>query len=348
MIKVLIVDDSPTLREYLKYILETDPEIQIIGMVENGKMAVDFVNKQKPDIITMDIDMPVMNGLEATRSIMSSIPVPIVIITCDRNARNEAITMEALASGALTVIEKPSGLANLDRVQGNYLVTTIKTYARVKVLTRKFKTSPPSTHKKTDLSSTEKLTIRKLTTKFDWVAIGVSTGGPEVLKTILGALPAGFPLPIFLVQHITPGFLESMVSWLDEKTNIKIKIAEDKETPLPGTVYFAPDHHHMEVINKKIHFRENYERNNICPSVDALFKSLLPTASTTLAILLTGMGSDGAAALKELRGKGAITIAQDKKSSMVHGMPGEAIKTGGAAFVMNPDQIINSLKNINT
>ncbi len=346
MIKVLIVEDSRTVSQYLEYILSSDPEIEVIGNVANGKLAIEFVEKNKPDIISMDIDMPVMNGLEATRRIMATNPVPIIVVTASRNAFEISVSIEALVAGALTVIQKPVGMGhpNQDELIKK-LLTMIKIYSQVKVVKRKIK--PPKEIR------TESITKQKVKTKLPlinkllnrkYVAIGISSGGPQVLIKIFSKISSNFPYPILVVQHITKGFLEGMVSWLDRLSKIPVHIASNNETMLPGHIYFAPDKYQMGVVDDVIELVKCENELRICPSTEYLFKSLLPNHSDeTIALLLTGMGSDGAKELKSLKDAGAITIAQDEASSLVYGMPGKAVEYNGVDYLLNPDQISDML-----
>jgi len=347
MVNLLIVDDSSTIREYFEYILGQDPDINIVGKACNGKEALSFVKKLKPDIIAMDIDMPVMDGLEATRQIMSSTPIPIIIVTARRNAKNKEVSMEALASGALTVVEKPAGIKSANNAEYIQLTKLIKTYSKVKVLTRRNLKRPAQPSKLQVVEPKQTIPDKEILKQIELISIGVSTGGPEVLKTIISSIPANFPVPIVAVQHITPGFLDSMVSWLNSISPLHIKVAENGEFIKPGVVYFAPDKQHMTVVSNKIKLIKNMVNNPICPSVDALFRSLLDNASKTLALLLTGMGSDGALAMKELYDRDALTVAQDKASSLIHGMPGEAIKINAVKHVLDLAGISKLLNNIN-
>ena len=350
MIKVLIVEDSRTVSQYLEYILSGDSNIEVIGNVANGKQAVDFVKKIKPDVISMDIDMPIMNGLEATRIIMSTIPVPIIVVTASINAAKTGLSIEALAAGALTVIPKPVGFGHADsEIKTKKLLSLVKTYSQVKVIKRKYTTvvkkNAPIISKASSVVAKmpplNKLQNRK------YVAIGISSGGPQVLAEIFSNLNSTFPYPILVVQHITPGFLEGMVAWLGRLSQIPIHIASDKEKIIPGNIYFAPDYHEMRMQNDIIHLRKCNEGVNICPSVAFMFENMAKQyAKQTIAILLTGMGRDGANELKTLKDAGALTIAQDKESSLVHGMPGEAIKIDAANYILNPDEVISMLQSI--
>ena len=343
MIKVLIVEDSRTVSQYLEYILSSDPEIEVIGNVPNGKMAIEFVEKNKPDIITMDIDMPVMNGLEATRRIMSTTPVPVIVVTASRNAYEVNISIEALAAGALTVIKKPVGFGhpNQDELI-NKLISMVKIYSQVKVVKRKIKPVEPipvKAIKNTGKINTKTPPTNKLL-KRKYVVIGISSGGPQVLIKIFSKISEDFPYPILVVQHITQGFLEGMVTWLDRLCKIPIHTAQDREKILPGHIYFAPNKFQMGINNDTIELRKCDEKIRICPSAEYLFNSLAKDhGKDTIAMLLTGMGTDGAQELKNLKVAGAITIAQDEESSLVFGMPGKAVELNGVDHLLNPDQI---------
>jgi two-component system chemotaxis response regulator CheB len=345
MIKVLIVEDSRVVSEYLQYVLSFEPEISVIGNVSNGKAAIEFVSEHKPDVITMDVNMPIMNGLEATRVIMSTNPVPIIIVSGSQNTKDVAVSLEALAAGALSVVEKPAGIGHPQETeQRKKLISMIKLMAEVKVITRKpskrVHVTKNQIPQKTGFALTnENLINRKI------VAIGVSTGGPQVLQKIFSKLTSKFPCPILVVQHITTGFLEGLVTWLITTTKIPVYIATQNETMLPGHIYFAPNNYQMGVKGfGKIVLTENEANNGICPSVAHFFNSVEKEyGNKAIAIILTGMGRDGAVELKQLREAGALTIAQDKESALIYGMPGVAAEINAADFFLNTEQIAELL-----
>lgn len=348
MVKVLIVEDSRVVSQYLEHILSSDSDIEVIGNVSNGKDAIAFLNDHKPDVITMDINMPIMNGLEATRYIMTTSPTPIIIVSSSYNLKDVAVTLEALAAGALSVIDKPAGIGHhMENEQRIKLITMVKLMAEVKVIARKPKDTITNEinykpQKSEKLPSIDLLENKKI------VAIGVSTGGPQVLIKIFAKLTPKFPYPILVVQHITSGFLQGLVTWLQNSTNIPIHIATENETLLPGHIYFAPNHFQMGVNRfRQIVLTPCKNNFDVCPSVAHLFNSVEKIyGRNTIAILLTGMGSDGAKELKQLRNKGALTIAQDKASSLIYGMPGVAAEINGAAYLLNPEQITELFRKI--
>jgi two-component system, chemotaxis family, protein-glutamate methylesterase/glutaminase len=343
MIKVLIVEDSRVVSEYLQFILNNEPGIEVIGNVSNGKEAIEFLSIKKPDVITMDIEMPVMNGLEATKIIMEKCPVPIIIVTGSRNARQVKTSMEALSAGALSIIEKPVGINHPNEAEiTSKLIVMVKLMSEIKVITRKPKKNIhplPVEQTKLRMPVVEKMIDKKI------VAVGISSGGPPVLQKIFSKITPKFPFPILVVQHISEGFLQGLVSWLKTTTSIKMVIPEQNEMIFPGNIYFAPDNHHMSVTRTgRIILVERQGKNSVCPSVAFLFANLAKEfGKNSIAMLLTGMGNDGAAELKTLRDAGSVTIAQDKESSLVHGMPGVAIKLDAADYVMNPGEIADIL-----
>jgi len=347
MIKVLITEDSPVVRGYLEHILNQDPDIEVVGIAKNGEEAVKMTPEYKPDVITMDIHMPRMDGFEATRQIMEKHPVPIVICSASWNPEEVDKTFKSMEAGAVVALEKPRGMGHPESEKSvKELLQTIKLMSSVKVVRRwrknKYKIAAPP--------KTEKPPIKKETTLGDVraVAVGASTGGPIVLRTILSGIPKGFPVPILVVQHIAQGFLSGLGDWLQKTTGLPVKIAGHGDKLQAGHVYLAPDAHQMGLDKSmKVALVEKKPENNLCPAVSYLFRSVANTlGSRSIGILLTGMGRDGAKELKLLKDKGSITIAQDKESSIVHGMPGEAIKRGGATYVLPSAKIANMLNKI--
>src|SRR3989339_403000 len=242
MIKVLIVEDSAVVRQHLKNILEEDGGIRVVGMAENGEEALKCVQKQKPDVITMDINMPGMNGLEATRKIMETNPTPIVIVSASYDPNDVEKSFHAMNAGAVAIVEKPHGEGNLSYFEtAKTLVQTVKLMSEVKVVKRWTKSRFSRT---TDIVTPE-VVSGQTPNNIKAVVIGASTGGPPVLQTILSGLPQTFPVPVLVVQHIAKGFLEGMVAWLQKTIVLPIHIAAYGDRPLPGQIYFAPDDYHI-------------------------------------------------------------------------------------------------------
>lgn len=332
MIKILIVDDSKVSQHQLKHIFESDGSISVVGIASDGEEGVRLAAELKPDVVSMDINMPIMNGLEATRKIMESDPIPIVIVSASYDPKNVEKSFLAIEAGAVAIVEKPYGPGNPDYEKiANNVLQTVKLMSEVKVVRRwpRSKTQPKNSAPEIGL------------TGIKLVAIGASTGGPPVLQTILSGLDKGFPYPIVIVQHIAKGFLEGLVEWLKATTPLTVKIATDGEHLLPGSVYFGPDDYHMAVTSGgRVQLSKETPENSIRPSISHLFRSAGSVYGANMAaVLLTGMGKDGAEELKELKDKGAVTIIQDRESSIVYGMPGEALKLGGAELILTPEKI---------
>lgn len=345
MIKVLVVDDSPVARELIVHILNSDPKIQVIGTAQNGKEALEFLKTNKPDIISMDINMPVMDGFTATRHIMETDPIPVVIVTSAWDVKEQSTIFRTLEAGALTVLDKPRGIGHPDyEQQAKELATTIKLMSEIKVMRRWKKTDKNAVLEK----PAPKPKIVDYNAEIRLIAVGASTGGPPVLQTILSRIPPNFPVPILIVQHISAGFLQGMVNWLAETTNHSIRIANDGEHVQPGQVYFAPDNIHIGVKSDgKMFLHDGEPENCVRPSVSYLFRSIAQNyGAGAVGILLTGMGKDGARELKMMRDAKAFTIAQDEQSSVVYGMPGEAVKLDGAAYVLKPEEIAHAIQRI--
>jgi len=340
MINVLISEDSPTSRDLLGHILNTDPEIRIIGMVSNGEEAVAAVTKQKPDVIMMDVHMPGMDGFEATRRIMQVQPVPIVIISETLNDQ-VAATFLAIEAGALAFVRHPPGPGHPDHAAAvAELLQIVKLMSEVKVVRRWNRQEHLKPIPETAVTSAE-------TTHADvrLIAIGASTGGPVVLQHILSVLAPSLNVPLLIVQHIAPGFVQGLTEWLGQSCGLPAHVATDRELVLPGHVYIAPEGFHMGIDkNGRIKLIESAPEHGIRPSVSFLFRSVAEALGPNAAgVLLTGMGSDGGDGLKVMRDKGAITIAQDETSSVVHGMPGVAIRLNAASHVLPPQNIAELL-----
>ncbi|OFW23684.1 MAG: chemotaxis response regulator protein-glutamate methylesterase [Acidobacteria bacterium RIFCSPLOWO2_02_FULL_65_29] len=344
MIKVLVVEDSPVVREFLVHILGSDPGIRVVGTANDGEDALEAVARERPDVITMDIHMPKLDGLEATRRIMETHPTPIVIVSGSADPREVATTFSAIEAGALAVLPRPPGIGDpAHEATARELVQTVKLMSEVKVVRRWPRTrreAPAPRATETGLAS-EPARVRV-------VAIGASTGGPPVLQTILAALPKDFPAPLLIVQHMAAGFIGGFVEWLAQSSSLPIHVATQGELMRPGHAYVAPDGFQMKVERGgKIALTGGEPENGLRPSVSCLFRSVAEVyGCDAVAGLLTGMGRDGAEELRLLKEKGAVTFVQDKDSSVVHGMPGEAIRLDAAMLVLPPEKIGAVLRNL--
>ncbi len=344
MIRVLIADDSAVTRDLLRYILESDPEIIIAGMAANGKEAVELAAELKPDIITMDIEMPVMDGVEATRKIMEKNPVPVIIVSSFWNTADVNLTFRALEIGAIAIADKPKGPAAPDfESESKRLVTTVKLMSEIKVVKRVY------AHKNETINLVTG-PVKPSAKVINLVGIGASTGGPQVIEKILRGLRKDFRLPILLVQHITPGFTQGFISWINQSSGIPVKLAENNEKMKGGVCYVAPDNRHMILESgQRIGLSDNPPFNSHKPSVSTLFSSIEKEAGANSAvILLSGMGRDGAAEMKKIKDKGGVTIIQNEESCIIFGMPGEAKKLGAAELELSPERITDYLNKINS
>ena len=337
-VRVLIAEDSLTVREYLRYSIDSRPDMQVVAVARDGEEAVRMVQMHHPDVVSMDIHMPVMDGLKATERIMAEYPVPIVIVTSSWYSDRDNL-FRAMRAGALTLLKKPPGPGHPDSAGlMAKVIDTLKVMSEVKVVRRFHKPagSPihEAAHPKGPVAYSPPQGVKM-------VAIGSSTGGPPVLKTIFQLLSSDFPLPILAVQHITAGFLEGMVDWLNKECPLSVRIPRDGEWVQAGNVYFAPDNHHMGIREGGLIFlNTDPPESGLRPSVSSLFRSAARSyGSRAVGVLLTGMGKDGAQELKEMKDAGAVTLVQDKESCAVFGMPGEAVKIGGASHILAPEEI---------
>jgi two-component system chemotaxis response regulator CheB len=338
MIRVLVVDDSATARGLLVKILESDPEIQIVGEAGDGLEAVALTQRFLPDLVTMDIHMPRLDGLEATKEIMITAPTPIVIVTASTRAGEVAKSMDLLALGALDVLVKPVGPAApgfADDAQ--HLVEVVKTMSQVKVVRHWRPVPSVSAHS----AAPRKERPRRGEPKVQVVAIAASTGGPAALHELLGNLPGDLPASVLVVQHIAHGFTAGLAAWLNLGTELCVKVAEEGEPLAPSTVYFAPEDRHLDVSTRGIVVLSTAPPiGGFRPSATFLFQAAARTfGASAVAVILTGMGDDGVAGLRAVREAGGRVIAQDQASSAVFGMPGAAVAAGVADEVLPADEI---------
>ncbi len=328
MIRVLVVEDSQTVRALLTEILNGDPDFTVVGEAKNGADAVRLARRLKPDVISMDILMPVMDGFDATKQIMSEVPTPIVLVTSNLDVTEAERTMHAMRLGALHAILKPSGpdSPSFEREAREYR-RLLKTFSQVSVLRHWATASPAMTEKRAE--GREKRRSGKVDGPIRVVAVAASTGGPGALQQLLAGLPPTFPAPILVVQHICTGFIRSLASSLNLTTRLRVKVAEDGEPLAAGTVYLAPDGWHMGVDMKRVQLSDDPATSGFRPSATHLFASVgRAFGRSALAIVLSGMGEDGAAGLVGLRERGGYVMVQDEESCVVYGMPRAAVAAG--------------------
>jgi len=323
MIRVLVVDDSPTVRGLLVRMLQSDPQLRVVGVARDGVEAVNLANRLRPDVITMDIRMPCMDGFQATKRIMQQVPTPIVVVSASVESEELRITFNAIQAGALTVVEKPRGPAEPGfEALREHLVTIVKLMSEVKVV-RRWATGTLRAHKPV-------LRRKPAEVRTAMVAIAASTGGPGALYHVLQGLPADFPVPVLVVQHITRGFGQGMVDWLSGATRLRVATAQQGATLEPGHVLVAPDDRHLLVRpNGRVLLRPREHERELCPSADLLFESVAEAqGESVLGVIMTGMGRDGVEGLRRLKAAGGRVLAQDESSCVVFGMPKEAIAAG--------------------
>ena len=337
-ISVLVVEDSPVVRDLISHILTGDPAIRVIGAASTGEEAIRAAARLSPDLITMDVNLPGIDGYEATRRIMETCPAPIIIVSASYDPRNLGKTFQMVEAGALTFLPPPLGIGHPEfHTRAAELLRTVKLMSEIKVV-RRWPKSPAKT--------APKIEVKQRPKKIEVVALGASTGGPLALKKILEGLGPGFPAPLLMVQHMSPGFVTGLAEWLQQSTHFPVRVGRHQEQILPGQSYLAPDGFHMEVGRfGRIELGTQAPVNGLRPAISPLFRSVAEFYGPSAAgVLLTGMGADGAAELALLKEKGAVTIAQDQESSVVHGMPAEAIKLGAAVYVLAPERIAELLK----
>jgi two-component system chemotaxis response regulator CheB len=343
MFRVLVAEDSVVTRTYLAAMLGADPGLEVVGLARNGIEAVEQAERLKPDVIVMDVYMPRMNGLEAAGRIMERIPTPIVMVSASFSQDEVALTFAALKAGALTAVDKPCGPDHPDQaVAARRLLEAVKLMAEVKVVHRW-----PRRVRSQALEAVEP-GLAPVSRQLRLIAIGASTGGPQVLIDILARLPRDFAAPILVVQHITPGFTRGLGTWLGQGTPLAVKLAEPGESVSPATIYLAPDGWQMGITRDgRLCLRSGVVQDGFCPSASYLFQSVAEAyGRSAMGILLTGMGRDGAQGLLRLRQAGGVTIAQDEATSAVFGMPGEAIRLGAAEYVLPPEQIAGAMRSL--
>ncbi|MCX7895498.1 MAG: response regulator [Thermoanaerobaculum sp.] len=327
MARVLVVDDSPTVRAVLRRLLSAHRDLQVVGEAANGQEAVELVIKLRPDVVLMDVEMPVMDGLTAIERIMGLRPTAILVLTSKANQNRLAVAFEAVRRGALEVLPKPEA-PELWQELAERLPDLVRTAASL----------PPTPVQPTAAKPVPPVTPRVV----EWILLGASTGGPGALRAFLAALPLTVRAPVLVVQHISPGFEEGLAHWLAQETGRDVRLATDGEKPPPGAVRLAPAGAHLLLGPQGLlHLdAQAAPRGGHRPSVDVLFESALGLSpSRTVAILFSGMGSDGASGLLSLKRAGAMTAVQDEATSAVFGMPRQALELRAAEVALPPEEL---------
>lgn len=345
MIRVLVVDDSPTVREALVIMLQGVPDLQVVGQARDGQEAAQMTARLRPDVITMDIRMPRVDGLEATRQIMSTTPTPIVVVANSIYESELDIAFNAIAAGALTVVEKPQGLITTDfSTVRDSLVSTVRLMAGVPVIHHWRKDAQKGVPAQ-PLQTAASLARIRPRQPLEVIGIASSTGGPAALAKLLRALAPEFTLPIVIVQHITGGFVTGLAHWLSHETKRPVSVAQQGELLQPGMILLAPDDRHIQISRRKsVELSQDAPYRGLRPSANYLFHSLASTYGPHAAgLILTGMGDDGADGLAALHTAGGMTLAQDEASCIVYGMPREAIARRVIDHVLALDQMAPTL-----
>ncbi len=347
MIRVMVVDDSALVRRIASDILTADPEITVVATAAQAEFALQKLDKEQPDVITLDLEMPGMGGLEAIRRIMATRPTPIIVMSAHAQKGAE-LTLTALDLGAVDFVLKPSSsLSGGINAIAQELTEKVKSAARIvfhePVVTP---AAPPLTMQPAREPSrpAPRGADGREAAELELIAIGTSTGGPVALKTVLTMLPGDLPVGVVIVQHMPPVFTKAFAERLDQCCAIRVKEAENGDPIVPGHALLAPGNWHMTVSKfggePRVELNQNENVNGHRPSVDVLMHSVaLEYRNRALGVIMTGMGKDGAEGLRELHKRGGYIIAQDKDSSVIYGMNREVVQNGNAHEVVPVDTI---------
>lgn len=343
-IRVLVVEDSLTVRKRLVEVLSADPDLEVVGEAGDGKAGIELCTALRPDVVTLDMMLPLLTGVAVTEYIMAYCPTPILIVSSSTNRGELFKTYDALAAGAVDVLEKPVGDSS-DESWERRLLSTVKLIARIRVITHP-RARLGAIRRSAEGPARAPATEIQVAQPARLVAIGASTGGPAAVVDVLRALSPSFPWAVLLVVHIGGPFGAAFADWLDSQSPLPTAYARDGEllSTAAGRVVMAPPGRHLVVRDGRLRLTMDPERHSCRPSVDVLFESLASAGgSAVVACLLTGMGRDGAAGLLAIRRAGGLTIAQDEKTSVVWGMPREAVKLDAAERVLPLEQIGRAL-----
>jgi two-component system chemotaxis response regulator CheB len=340
-LRVLVAEGSPVAHRLIVSILNGDPELQVIAEAEDGDQAVQLAIRIRPDVIVMDVVMPSMSGVEATRTIMESLPTPIVLVSPINGASDPSKSFEALEAGALALLPKPSGRqASTFAADAATLTTTVKLMADVKLVRRARRASRPEL-----VAGPEPASARELRQPVEIIAIAASTGGPAALATVVGALPRTTPVPIVVVQHMMEGFHQGLVDWLDRRSPVSVRLARSGEALRAGELLVAPSGAHLGVTGAgTVALSRDPPIGSHRPSATHLFRSVAGAyGARGVGVILTGMGEDGVPGLCALKEAGGLVLAQDEATSVVYGMPRKAVALGIVDQVLPVDRMAGAL-----
>lgn len=358
MIRCLVVDDSRTFRATLRAILARAPDIEVVGEAADGLEAVAEVLRLRPDVVTMDVRMPGKDGLAAIEEIMRLRPTPVVVVSAEAGPENQGIAFRALDAGAIEVLAKPGSAAKAFERDSEAIRTAVRTVAGLKLITRRRPPARAPADGSAPGATSERAqeAIERARAAFTpWppmrirpvprvIGIAASTGGPAVLARVLRVLPAGFPVPILVVQHIAEGFDAGLAHWLAGETALRVKLARDGEHLAPGTAWIAPNGKHLGVARDRVRLFDGAPVKGFRPSGSVLLSTIaLEYGAAAAGLVLSGMGDDGVEGLAEVRARGGWTGAQGPHSCAVFGMPRAAIERGAAERTIELDDLAPSL-----
>jgi two-component system, chemotaxis family, protein-glutamate methylesterase/glutaminase len=345
MIRVLVVDDSLTVRQRLVEILSREPDLDVIGEASDGRRAVELTRQLRPDVVTLDLALPDMNGLAATEQIMAHVPTPILIVSASFNRGEMFDTYHALAAGAVDVLDKPRD--HDDTGWEERFLAAVRMASKIKVITHLRARLDPAASGRASRISQRPVVADGVGSNAEVIALGASTGGPGALIAVLGGLAPSLPATLIIVLHIDAAFASTFAEWLGLQTSRTVRVAQsgDPIAGPPGRVLFAPADRHLVVERGAVRLTSDPPRYHCRPSIDTLFESVAAEYGARCgAALLTGMGRDGAAGLLAIRQAGGYTIAQDEATSIVYGMPREAALCGAAVRVLPLSEIGSALE----
>lgn len=347
MIRILIADDSELVRVVLRDVLSQDSGLEVVAEVSDGRSAVERTAELKPDLVIMDVMMPVMDGIEASAEIMAETPTPILMLSANTDPQDSRSAFAAIKVGALDVMEKPTGIVTeaFSEIAGQ-LITKVKSLSRIRVI-HHYRAQRPKVEVTAEGELAPEVKAEPAGSR-QILAIGASTGGPKAVLQLLQELPKGLDAAVLVVQHIADGFAPGFADWLNRESGFPVRLATAGCELKAGKVLVAPNNLHLTVKSNRVMLEDSPPLHNCRPAVDVLFHSLSENgiATKAVAVLLTGMGQDGAAGLMSLYKKGAYTIAQDEASCAVFGMPRKAIELGAAKKVLPLEHIAEAVSGL--